>query len=85
MGKSYIQMEKAEVAKVAPDRERIKARLSKLVKEEDAKYYKMLKEADERWLAMIFGRAYEISKDSDMASCKACTFCTVIDSAYCIF
>lgn len=69
MGKSYIQMEKAEVAKVAPDRERIKARLSKLVKEEDAKYYKMIKEADERWLAMIFGRAYEISRDSDMASC----------------
>ena len=54
MGNKFLALRKSEVAKVAPDR----AALMEKVSQEMADM-KEIREADERWLRLLFGEPYE--------------------------
>ena len=51
MGNKFLALRKSEVAKVAPDRSALIGKLNQNMKE--------IREADERWLCILFGEPYE--------------------------
>lgn len=51
MGNKFLALRKSEVAKVAPDRSALMGKLNQNMKE--------IREADERWLCILFGEPYE--------------------------
>ena len=51
MGNKFLALRKSEVAKVAPDRSALMGKLNQNMKE--------IREADERWLRLLFGEPYE--------------------------
>ena len=60
MGNKFLALRKSEVAKVAPDR----AALMGKVNQEMADM-KEIREADERWLCLLFGEPYEVKFQSE--------------------
>lgn len=51
MGNKFLALRKSEVSKVAPDRSLLIGKLNQNMKE--------IREADERWLRLLFGESYE--------------------------
>lgn len=51
MGNKFLALRKSEVAKVAPDRSALTGKLNQNMKE--------IRDADERWLRLLFGEPYE--------------------------
>lgn len=56
MGDKFLALRKSEVAKVAPDRAALMAKVNHVMAEADMK---TIREADERWLSMMFGEPYQ--------------------------
>ncbi len=54
MGNKFLALRKSEVAKVAPDRAVLMGKLSQYTAD-----MKEIREADERWLRILFGEPYE--------------------------
>ena len=54
MGNKFLALRKGEVAKVAPDRAALMGKVSQEMAD-----MKGIKEADERWLRLLFGEPYE--------------------------
>ncbi len=54
MGNKFLALRKGEVAKVAPDRAALMGKVSQEMAD-----MKEIKEADERWLRLLFGEPYE--------------------------
>nr|WP_277935500.1 hypothetical protein [Parablautia muri] len=60
MGKKFLSLRKSEVAKVAPDRAALMGKLN-----QDMADMKKIREADERWLCILFGEPYEAEFQSE--------------------
>ena len=54
MGNKFLALRKSEVAKVAPDRAALMGKLNQEMAD-----MKEIREADERWLRILFGEPYE--------------------------
>ena len=54
MGNKFLAMRRSEVAKVAPNRSALMGKLN-----QDMADMKEIREADERWLCILFGEPYE--------------------------
>ena len=54
MGNKFLALRKSEVAKVAPDRAALMGKVSQEMAD-----MKEIREADERWLRLLFGKPYE--------------------------
>ncbi|MDE5698056.1 MAG: hypothetical protein K2I96_11705 [Lachnospiraceae bacterium] len=54
MGNKFLSLRKSEAAKVAPDRAALMGKIG-----QNAADMKKIREADERWLCILFGRQYE--------------------------
>ena len=54
MGNKFLALRKSEVAKVAPDRAALMGKIGQVTAD-----MKEIKEADERWLRILFGEPYE--------------------------
>ena len=54
MGNKFLALRKSEVAKVAPDRAALMGKLS-----QNTADMKEIREADKRWLCLLFGEPYE--------------------------
>ena len=54
MGKKFLSLRKSEVAKVAPDRAALMGNLNQNMAD-----MKEIREADKRWLCILFGEPYE--------------------------
>lgn len=54
MGNKFLALRKSEVAKVAPDRAALMGKLNQEMAD-----MKEIREADERWLCILFGEPYE--------------------------
>ncbi|MBD5537720.1 MAG: hypothetical protein HDQ99_19125 [Lachnospiraceae bacterium] len=54
MGNKFLTLRKSEVAKVAPDRAALMGKIGQYTAD-----MKEIKEADERWLRILFGEPYE--------------------------
>ena len=54
MGNKFLALRKSEVAKVAPDRAALMGKVSQEMAD-----MKTIREADERWLRLLFGEPYE--------------------------
>ena len=54
MGNKFLALRKSEVAKVAPDRAALMGKVSQRMAD-----MKEVREADERWLCLLFGEPYE--------------------------
>ena len=54
MGNKFLALRKSEVAKVAPDRAALMGKVSQEMAD-----MKTIREADERWLCLLFGEPYE--------------------------
>ena len=57
MGNKFLTLRKSEVVKVAPDRSALMGKLNQNMKE--------IREADERWLRLLFGEPYEAKFQSE--------------------
>ena len=55
MGNKFLALRKSEVAKVAPDRSALMGKID----------MKEIREADERWLRLLFGEPYEAKFQSE--------------------
>ena len=60
MGNKFLALRKSEVAKVAPDRAALMGKVSQEMAD-----MKEIREADERWLRLLFGEQYEAKFQSD--------------------
>ena len=54
MGNKFLALRKSEVAKVAPDRAALMGKVSQEMAD-----MKTIREADRRWLCLLFGEPYE--------------------------
>ena len=59
MGNKFLALRKSEVAKVAPDRAALMGKISQAMSSDNMGDMKKIKEADERWLCILFGEPYE--------------------------
>ena len=59
MGNKFLALRKSEVAKVAPDRAALMGKISQTMSSGNMGDMKKIKEADERWLCILFGEPYE--------------------------
>ena len=59
MGNSFLSLRKNEVAKVAPDRMALMGKINQAIDSGDMENMKKIKEADERWLSILFGTPYK--------------------------
>ena len=62
MGNKFLALRKSEVAKVAPDRSALMGKLNQEMAD-----MKEIREADERWLRLLFGEPYETKFQSEGA------------------
>ena len=60
MGNKFLALRKSEVAKVAPDRAALMGKLNQEMAD-----MKEIREADERWLRLLFGEPYEAKFQSE--------------------
>lgn len=60
MGTAFINLRKAEVSKVAPNRAALIGQLSSQMISDNMDQMKEIQEADRRWLCMLFGIPYEV-------------------------
>ena len=60
MGNKFLALRKSEVAKVAPDRSALMGKLNQEMAD-----MKEIREADERWLCILFGEPYEAEFQSE--------------------
>ena len=60
MGNKFLALRKSEVAKAAPDRAALMGKVSQEMAD-----MKEIREADERWLRLLFGEQYEAKFQSD--------------------
>ena len=60
MGNKFLALRKSEVAKVAPDRAALMGKLNQEMAD-----MKEIREADERWLRILFGEPYEAKFQSE--------------------
>ena len=60
MGNKFLALRKSEVAKVAPDRAALMGKVSQEMAD-----MKTIREADRRWLCLLFGELYEAEFQSD--------------------
>ena len=60
MGNKFLALRKSEVAKVAPDRFALMGKLNQEMAD-----MKEIREADERWLRLLFGEPYEAKFQSE--------------------
>ena len=60
MGDKFLALRKSEVAKVAPDRAALMGKLNQEMAD-----MKEIREADERWLRILFGEPYEAKFQSE--------------------
>ena len=60
MGNKFLALRKSEVAKVAPDRSALMGKLNQEMAD-----MKEIKEADRRWLCILFGESYEAKFQSE--------------------
>ena len=60
MGNKFLALRKSEVAKVAPNRSALMGKLN-----QDMADMKEIREADERWLCILFGEPYEAKFQSE--------------------
>ena len=60
MGNKFLALRKSEVAKVAPDRSALMGKLNQEMAD-----MKEIREADERWLHLLFGEPYEAKFQSE--------------------
>ena len=60
MGNKFLALRKSEVAKVAPDRSALMGKVSQEMAD-----MKTIREADERWLRILFGEPYEAKFQSE--------------------
>lgn len=60
MGSKFLDLRKSEVAKVAPDRSALMGKLNQNMAD-----MKEIREADERWLCILFGEPYEAEFQSE--------------------
>ena len=60
MGNKFLALRKSEVAKVAPDRAALMGKLN-----QNMANMKEIREADERWLCILFGEPYEAKFQSE--------------------
>ena len=60
MGNKFLALRKSEVAKVAPDRATLMGKLNQEMAD-----MKEIREADERWLRILFGEPYEAKFQSE--------------------
>ena len=67
MGNKFLALRKSEVAKVAPDRAALMGKISQAMSSGNMGDMKKIKEADERWLCILFGEPYEAEFQSQGA------------------
>lgn len=60
MGNKFLALRKSEVAKVAPNRSALMGKIN-----QDMADMKKIREADERWLCLLFGEPYEAKFQSE--------------------
>lgn len=60
MGNKFLALRKSEVSKVAPDREALMGKVSQELAD-----MKTIREADRRWLCLLFGEPYEARFQSE--------------------
>lgn len=60
MGNKFLTLRKSEVAKVAPNRSALMGKIN-----QDMADMKKIREADERWLCLLFGEPYEAEFQSE--------------------
>lgn len=60
MGTKFMNLRKAEVSKVAPDRMALMAMFNQSAGTENLDVMKKVAEADRKWLCMLFGIPYEV-------------------------
>jgi len=60
MGNKFLTLRKSEVAKVAPNRSALMGKIN-----QDMADMKKIREADERWLCLLFGEPYEAKFQSE--------------------
>ncbi len=65
MGNKFLALRKSEVAKVAPDRVALMGKLSQAMSSGNMADMKKIREADERWLCILFGEPYEAEFQSE--------------------
>ena len=65
MGNKFLALRKSEVAKVAPDRAALMGKLSQAINSGNMGDMKKIREADERWLCILFGEPYEAEFQSE--------------------
>lgn len=64
MGNQFLALRKSEVAKAAPDRAALIGRMDRAMSGDMADM-KKIREADERWLCILFGEPYEAGFQSE--------------------
>ena len=65
MGNKFLALRKSEVEKVAPDRAALIGKLNQAIISGNMGDMKKIREADERWLCMLFGEPYEAEFQSE--------------------
>lgn len=65
MGNKFLALRKSEVAKVAPDRSALTAKIGRAMSSGGTADMKKIREADERWLRILFGEPYEAKLQSE--------------------
>jgi len=60
MGNKFLALQKSEAAKVAPNRSALMGKIN-----QDMADMKKIREADERWLCLLFGEPYEAEFQSE--------------------
>lgn len=60
MGNKFLALRKSEVAKVAPNRSALMGKIN-----QDMADMKKIREADKRWLCLLFGEPYEVKFQSE--------------------
>ena len=67
MGKAFMNLRKAEVSKVAPDRAALIGKFSQSMNSGNMSAMKEVEEADKKWLCMLFGIPYEAFSEARKA------------------
>lgn len=70
MGNKFSILRKSEVAKVAPDRAALKGKINQAMTSDNMENMQKIKEADKRWLCILFGKPYEAEFQSQ-GTCSA--------------
>lgn len=65
MGNKFLALRRSEVAKVAPDRVALMGKISQAMSSGNMADMKKIREADQRWLCILFGEPYEAEFQSE--------------------